>query len=51
MPEPERARLATVLHLVLKAGKLAQAAAPAKPARRFRDRPVAESLNLKKPGG
>ncbi|MDO7873667.1 hypothetical protein Q5H93_02900 [Hymenobacter sp. ASUV-10] len=46
---PELGRLATVLHLVLKAGKLAKAAAPKQKQRRYTEKPLAERLHLKRP--
>ena len=50
VPVPELAGAAHALHLILKAGKLAKAAAPlGKPkARQYRDKPVAESMKLKR---
>ena len=50
VPVAELAGAAHALHLIFKAGKLARAAAPVgKPkARQYRDKPVAESLHLKR---
>ncbi|GAA4366757.1 hypothetical protein GCM10023185_38140 [Hymenobacter saemangeumensis] len=50
VPVAELAPAVQALHLILKAGKLAKAAAPPKPKARHytADKPVAQSLNLKR---
>lgn len=50
VPAAELAPAVQALHLILKAGKLATAAAPAKPKARHyaADKPVAQSLKLKR---
>lgn len=47
VPARKLAAAAVALHLVLKAGKLAEAAAPAKRPRQYREKSVADSLHMK----